>query len=138
MTPAEEDALVTRVMETEWDERELRLAIRAAVAAERERCAKEADAEARMVDLVAKERDEAREELARVREERDSFQREGIKAMAERDAAVNMAEINAKDGARYRWLRDNAGSHQGPEIFIGGSYHLGAYLDAAIDAARKP
>mgnify|MGYP000875327706 CR=1 FL=1 len=36
MTKDEEDALVTRVMETEWDERELRLAIRAAVAHEHE------------------------------------------------------------------------------------------------------
>lgn len=44
MTKDEEDALVTRVMETEWDERELRLAIRAAVAAERERCAQLCDA----------------------------------------------------------------------------------------------
>lgn len=46
MTKDEEDALVTRVMETEWDERELRLAIRAAVAAERERCAKVCEREA--------------------------------------------------------------------------------------------
>lgn len=46
----------------------------------------------------------------------------------------------AKDAARYRWLHDHTGEHQGPEVFIDGGYWLGNELDEQIDAAmaRKP
>lgn len=41
----------------------------------------------------------------------------------------------AKDAARYRWLHDHTGKHQGPEVFIDGGYWLGNELDEQIDAA---
>ena len=41
----------------------------------------------------------------------------------------------AKDAARYRWLHDHTGEHQGPEVFIDGGYWLGNELDEQIDAA---
>lgn len=46
----------------------------------------------------------------------------------------------AKDAARYRWLHDHTGEHQGPEVFIDGGYWLGNELGEQIDAAmaRKP
>lgn len=48
-----------------------------------------------------------------------------------------VGQDDARDAARYRWLRNTAGSQQGPEVWVDGDYHLGRYMDAAIDAAMS-
>jgi hypothetical protein len=58
------------------------------------------------------------------------------------DAAAALAkqvpaqEQDKIDAQRYRWLREQAGSFQGPEVWIDGNYRLGTAMDAAIDAAQ--